>query len=162
MEPKGRLARWIMDLQEFQFTTDHRPGLQNGNADALSRLETEHNTTTDKTETRQSHRGSPTAAAVGKPDSQSSQKQEKRKITITLILQKEPTNPIERLSQDTFSISNDRENTDKTTSNSTESSSDKQTGSKNACAVTLNPSLDLKQAQKQDVALAKLIERKCN
>eukprot|EP00794_Sanderia_malayensis_P015652 gene15652-biopygen13346 len=38
MEPKGRVARWIMDLQEFQFTVKHRPGASNQNADALSRL----------------------------------------------------------------------------------------------------------------------------
>ena len=117
MEPKGRLARWIMDLQEFHFTTDRRPGMQNGNADALSRLETEQNTTTDKLETRQSHNG-----AVCKPDSLSSQKQKKRQTTITLILQKEPTEMTKGLSQDTISISNDKENTDKIGSNSTESS----------------------------------------
>ena len=38
MEPKGRIARWIMDLQEFDFTVKHRPGGANSNADALSRL----------------------------------------------------------------------------------------------------------------------------
>lgn len=38
MEPRGHLARWLMDLQEFQFTSEHRPGRQNANADALSRL----------------------------------------------------------------------------------------------------------------------------
>ena len=38
IEPKGRIARWIMDLQEFNFTVAHRPGVSNANADALSRL----------------------------------------------------------------------------------------------------------------------------
>ena len=37
-EPKGRLARWILSLQEYQFQIKHRPGRQNGNADALSRF----------------------------------------------------------------------------------------------------------------------------
>ena len=37
-EPKGRRARWIMDLQEYEFEVHHRPGTQNSNADALSRL----------------------------------------------------------------------------------------------------------------------------
>ena len=37
-EPKGRRARWIMDLQEYEFEVQHRPGKQNSNADALSRL----------------------------------------------------------------------------------------------------------------------------
>lgn len=40
MEPKGRLARWIMDLQEFNFSVIHRAGRLHNNADALSRLVT--------------------------------------------------------------------------------------------------------------------------
>ena len=39
IESKGRIARWIMDLQEFDFTVAHRPGVSNANADALSRLQ---------------------------------------------------------------------------------------------------------------------------
>ena len=35
---KGRIARWIMDQQEFEFTVKHRAGNCNRNADALSRL----------------------------------------------------------------------------------------------------------------------------
>ena len=38
MEAKGRLARWIMDLQEFDFSVAHRAGRIHNNADALSRL----------------------------------------------------------------------------------------------------------------------------
>ena len=38
VEPKGGIARWIMDLQEFEFDIQHRPGNANQNADALSRL----------------------------------------------------------------------------------------------------------------------------
>ena len=37
-QPEGQIARWIMDLQEFDFTVSHRPGASNQNADALSRL----------------------------------------------------------------------------------------------------------------------------
>ena len=33
----GRLQRWILRIQEFQFTTEHRPGTENGNADGPSR-----------------------------------------------------------------------------------------------------------------------------
>ena len=38
LEPKGRIARWIMDLQEFDFDVRHRPGNSIQNANALSRL----------------------------------------------------------------------------------------------------------------------------
>ena len=38
MEGKGRLARWIMDLQEFNFSVVHRASRIHNNADALSRL----------------------------------------------------------------------------------------------------------------------------
>ena len=38
VETKGRLARWIMDLQEFDFPIVHRAGRIHNNADALSRL----------------------------------------------------------------------------------------------------------------------------
>ena len=38
IEAKGRLGRWVMDLQEYEFTVHHRPGSDNGNADALFRL----------------------------------------------------------------------------------------------------------------------------
>ena len=38
VEPKSRIARWIMKLQEFDFTVSHRPGGANQNANTLSRL----------------------------------------------------------------------------------------------------------------------------
>ena len=38
VEPKRRIGRWVMDLQEYYFAVFHRPGSANGNADALSRL----------------------------------------------------------------------------------------------------------------------------
>ena len=36
-EPSGRLARWAVLLQQYYFEIVHRAGLNNGNADALSR-----------------------------------------------------------------------------------------------------------------------------
>ena len=35
-EPKGQVARWLKQLQEYEFTTEHRPSKTHGNADALS------------------------------------------------------------------------------------------------------------------------------
>ena len=35
-DPTGRLARWSLLLQQFDFTIHHRAGKSNGNADALS------------------------------------------------------------------------------------------------------------------------------
>ena len=37
-EPKGRLTRWILALQEYVFEINHRPGKQHSNADTLSRF----------------------------------------------------------------------------------------------------------------------------
>ena len=38
-EPKkGRRARWMMEMQQYDFEIKHRSGKENGNADALSRL----------------------------------------------------------------------------------------------------------------------------
>ena len=45
-EPKGRRARCIMDLQEYEFEVQHRPGTQNCDADALSRLPQENSINT--------------------------------------------------------------------------------------------------------------------
>ena len=36
-EPRGRRARWLETLSEFDFTIEHRPGKVHANADALSR-----------------------------------------------------------------------------------------------------------------------------
>jgi Reverse transcriptase (RNA-dependent DNA polymerase)/RNase H-like domain found in reverse transcriptase len=36
--PKGRRARWVMELQQYSFDVIHRAGKENKNADALSRL----------------------------------------------------------------------------------------------------------------------------
>ena len=36
-DPTGRLARWALQLQQYDFEIIHRPSPQNGNADAISR-----------------------------------------------------------------------------------------------------------------------------
>lgn len=36
-EPKGRIARWIEILSEYDFSIEYRPGSKHANADALSR-----------------------------------------------------------------------------------------------------------------------------
>lgn len=37
LEPKGRMARWIAFVQQFDYTIEHRAGTKMGNADGLSR-----------------------------------------------------------------------------------------------------------------------------
>ena len=37
-DPHGRLARWAIYLQSFNFTIENRPGIQHINADAMSRI----------------------------------------------------------------------------------------------------------------------------
>ena len=50
MEPKGRIARWIMDLQEFEFSITHKSGCLHTNVDALSRLPRTDEPATDEPE----------------------------------------------------------------------------------------------------------------
>ena len=35
---KGRIARWIMNIQSYDFTIEHKAGKKHKNADALSRI----------------------------------------------------------------------------------------------------------------------------
>ena len=42
-QPKGRIARWVAFLQQFNYTVKHQPGKQLGNADGLSRCEYDEN-----------------------------------------------------------------------------------------------------------------------
>jgi hypothetical protein len=37
-EPKGRVARWIEILSQFDFAVEYRPGAKHQNADAMSRI----------------------------------------------------------------------------------------------------------------------------
>ncbi len=37
-QPEGQVARWLEQLQQFDFETEHRAGSQHNNADALSRI----------------------------------------------------------------------------------------------------------------------------
>ena len=37
-QPKGRIARWIMYLLQYKFEIKYRKGLDNGNADGISRV----------------------------------------------------------------------------------------------------------------------------
>ena len=35
--PEGQIARWLENLQQYDFQIEHRPGRNHGNANALSR-----------------------------------------------------------------------------------------------------------------------------
>ena len=39
-EPEGRLARWALKLQAYDYELIHRPGVSHQNANGLSRLPT--------------------------------------------------------------------------------------------------------------------------
>ena len=47
-ELTGQHARWALQLQDYHFTITHRPGLQNPNADALSRSPDQEASTSDE------------------------------------------------------------------------------------------------------------------
>jgi hypothetical protein len=40
-QPKGRIGRWLLKLQPYNFTIIHKPGRVHSNVDALSRLQTQ-------------------------------------------------------------------------------------------------------------------------
>jgi hypothetical protein len=42
-EPEGQLARWLEQLQEYDFSIVHRPGRKHGKADAFSRMDISRN-----------------------------------------------------------------------------------------------------------------------
>ena len=46
-QPKGRIARWIAYLQQFNYTIEHKAGKKHTNADALSRREYESSENTE-------------------------------------------------------------------------------------------------------------------
>ena len=91
MHLKGRLERWVMELQEFQFSVIHKPGTLHSNADALSRLVARDQST---------------------------------------------------------------ENTLNTASNS------RHDPANNSCAITLNPTVNLRKAQQDDPSILKVIQMK--
>ena len=91
MHLKGRLERWVMELQEFQFPVIYKPGTLHSNADALSRLVAHDQST---------------------------------------------------------------ENTLNTASNS------RHDPANNSCAITLNPTVNLRKAQQDDPSILKVIQMK--
>lgn len=99
MHLKGRLERWVMELQEFQYSVIHKPGKLHNNADALSRL-----------------------AAHGPSNEK------------TLTESEMATNTTSTLHYPAANISN--------------------------CAITLNPTKNLRKAQQDDPNISKLIQMK--
>ena len=142
MEPKGRVARWLMDLQEFQFIVEHRAGRLHNNADALSRLVPE----------PENH--SVASASVRDPAPL-------RKIVIT---KKEINLSSGRKVIITFQSStkqpDDASGTTKVRHNLTDLS---QTfANSTSCTTRVNPTINFKDAQQNDPQLSKIIEWKLN
>ena len=172
MEPKGRLARWVMGLQEFQFSIEHRPGRRHANADALSRL------VATATHTATTHAASTQTTQTTQPES-------KRRLDFNAVsaVQEAPrVLPTLNLSvyYATLTVILFVLNLVKAGGSAFLSKAQRfQTTAKHflprflslfgsACvpqptvanessAVTLNPRMDLKEAQKQDPVLSKLI-----
>lgn len=61
-EPKGRLGRWCIKLQSYNFNIHHRKGVLNKNADALSRLD--YSRLKEQPNSQNAHVGSLTASHV--------------------------------------------------------------------------------------------------
>lgn len=142
MEPKGRIARWIMDLQEFQFEVEHRPGKQNTNTDSLSRLDVQANATA------QTH-------TQGQTDSNTLKQSESAQIVSKYLA----------IGAYIFKLISRPHSSQLDTTNtplSNAATSGAQVASDHTCAVTLNPSVDLKEAQRQDKTIATVIEFKSN
>jgi len=169
MKPKGRLARLVMEFQEFKFSIEHRPGRRHANADALSRLMAT---------------GSHTATAHA-ASTQTTQPESKRRLVFNAVsaVQKAPrvlTTLNLSLYYATLTVILFVLNLVQAGGSAFLSKAQKfQTTAKqflprflslldSACvpqpnvanessAVTLNPRMDLKEAQKQDPVLSKLI-----
>ena len=39
-DPRGKFARWILELEQYEYSFEHRPGIEIAGPDALSRIQT--------------------------------------------------------------------------------------------------------------------------
>ena len=170
MEAKGRLARWVMDLQEFQFTVQHRAGRLHSNADALSRLpvETQALKVSALNSTRTGSQDSDHASELpqrehGKPVN--NWPNIWSRLTIVRLL-RHITAALKRKHQETEESNMMTTETQKgqepsaNEKTSSENDNTTETPADDNCAISVNLTLNLKEAQRQDPGIAIVIELK--
>ena len=170
MEAKGRSARWVMDLQEFQFTVQHRAGRLHSNADALSRLpvETQALKVSALNSTRTGSQDSDHASELpqrehGKPVN--NWPNIWSRLTIVRLL-RHITAALKRKHQETEESNMMTTETQKgqepsaNEKTSSENDNTTETPADDNCAISVNLTLNLKEAQRQDPGIAIVIELK--
>ena len=154
MEPKGRIARWIMDLQEFQFTVRHRAGRLHTNADALSRLVS---TDTDNSYNASSCRSPIQVSTNTECSSHSTPSNVTTKIQLKFSNGRQTIIKVEKKlkTNDTGNTSSNTQRTGPRSDNNSDNV-DKESG----CAISVNPRISFKEAQLADPEIARIMDRK--
>ena len=154
IEPKGRLARWLMDLQEFEFSVHHRAGKSHGNADALSRLSSDTNITSA------THLVSPVLIE----HNSKIKRLTTAILTYGLLLVVLIWNIVERLINFAFVPRKTSVNLQLNPGAATflpKPKGDNLSASQNYVdSVTINPTINLHEAQRQDIDISKIMELK--
>ena len=153
MEPKGRLAQWNLDLQEFDFTVVHRAGRLHNNADALSRLfqsQPEESVHASATKTRNDSPPASTNATDIVKTTVHVKLSSGRTVSITF----EGSRPLKTDSAGAL-VTDTSSNISCSNTQSAQSALPT-----DACALSVNPSLDLVHAQQNDPHISRIINMK--